>query len=223
MARLRLLPHACLLVALLSLSGCGGGGDNGTPSPTSNPPPTTNPPPATPRAGTAPAAQPGQYMVFQGGTNSLYKYDLDTGSVIRLWEAPDENMTVYALRISPDGQTISFGFSNFPAHGNTPGNVLMGSDGSGSRSLTDASGEWSPDDSKVAYISQVQFTQADQSEASYPEVWIVDRDGNNRRKLSEPVLDVTEADDIIELKWSPDGRYVSWVLIDDPVLPIQRT
>ncbi len=125
-----------------------------------------------------------------------------------------------AFSVSPDRQSIAYAadanmnntFELFvvPAAGGTPVQVSGGFP-VGTRINEIA---WAPDSSQVAYVANPQGRAP--RGFSHWEVFLVDRDGSNDRKIngsvgSPPVVSVSG------IKWSPDSRYIAQVVLSlDP-------
>jgi TolB protein len=116
---------------------------------------------------------------------------------------------------SPDGTKIAFMSQEPGAAGNNPNyNIyLMNADGSGVRRLTETQGEdgwpsWSPDGQHIAFASaRDDCSVSDQPDCKRSgdigpvfELWIMDADGGNQRRLSDAFAQFCA--------WSPDGRAV---------------
>lgn len=62
---------------------------------------------------------------------------------------------------------------------------------------------WSPDSSKIAYISAKIIKNTEWQPIPH-EIWIMDSDGNNKKKIFEDLKDKKD------LLWSPDGLKISF-------------
>ena len=111
--------------------------------------------------------------------------------------------------LSPDGTKIVYCSERETIYSQI---YVMKSDGTGAKRLTnvnngDACGPaWSPDGKKIAYYT---FAQAQPSRN--PEIWIMDPDGSNPKKLTEHGMDPT---------WSPDGRQIAFASHRDGIFQI---
>jgi Tol biopolymer transport system component len=116
---------------------------------------------------------------------------------------------------SPDGTRIAFMSQEPDAFGDDPDyNVfVMDADGSHARRLTDAPGSdgfpaWSPDGSTIAFSttrddcgnSRASDCRSTGDIGAYHEVWLMDADGSNQRRLSTNFGQFAD--------WSPDGRFL---------------
>lgn len=118
---------------------------------------------------------------------------------------------------SPDGGKIMYlrseGRDGFGFLVN-PDIWVMNADGSDKRQLTDSpmseDGWWSPDGSRIAYISYSQgiFDEGKKSKEDKSEIWVMDADGSDKQQL----LSVPYRYGLIEeLEWSPDGTRLAFV------------
>ena len=156
----------------------------------------------------------GQKIAFDGfgdeefdgvGWNiEIYVMDSDGKNRKRLTDSPGSNLNP---SWSPDSQWIAFESTR---HGSTE-IYVMNADGRKQERLTnngvaDDDPSWSPDGKKIAFSSSLVFLGADVQEGDY-EIYVMDTDGNNRRMLTDNVVDDTGP------SWSPDGQliaYESW-------------
>jgi Tol biopolymer transport system component len=90
----------------------------------------------------------------------------------------------------------------------------MNADGSDKRQLTDSpmseDGWWSPDGSRIAYVSYSQgiFDKGKKSKEDKSEIWVMNADGSDKQLL----LSVPYRYGLIEeLEWSPDGTKLAFV------------
>ncbi len=111
--------------------------------------------------------------------------------------------------LSPDGTRIAYCSGRDTIYWQI---YVMNSDGTGAKRLTnskngDACGPaWSRDGTKIAYYAFAQ-TQPSRS----PEIWVMDADGSNPKKLTDHGIDPT---------WSPDGKQIAFASRRDGVFQI---
>jgi Tol biopolymer transport system component len=108
--------------------------------------------------------------------------DPDGGNVSSLFNADDR---ITGLSWSPDGARIAF---------STGGDLYaIGADGSSFSHFVDGSGvgvsdpAWSPDGSKIGYISLIESPESVNGSTGWftGQIWVVDQDGSNPTKLFE--------------------------------------
>jgi Tol biopolymer transport system component len=99
---------------------------------------------------------------------------------------------------SPDGTRIAVGLQVGNRYSGFASLLyIVNADGSGRRSIADAPNRsegapaWSPDGSKLAYVTG----------DTTGEIWLIDSDGRNRRRLTEGA----------DPTWSPDGQRIAFV------------
>ena len=139
-------------------------------------------------------------------TIQIYVMDSDGKNRKRLTNGPANNLVP---SWSPDGQRIAFVSTRHEA----TEIYVMNADGSKQERLTnnrvdDDYPSWSPDGQKIAFSSSLVFAGFDVQEGDY-EIYLMDTDGSNRRKLTDNVVQDTHS------SWSPDGRliaYESWTI-----------
>ena len=117
---------------------------------------------------------------------------------------------------SPDGGEIMYLRSEVrdrPGFAVNPDIWVMNADGSDKRQLTDSpmseDGWWSPDGSRIAYISYSQgiFDESRKSKEDKSEIWVMNADGSNKQLL----LSVPYRYGLIaEVQWSPDGTKLAF-------------
>ena len=136
----------------------------------------------------------------------IFVIDSDGKNRKRLTDGPANNL---APSWSPDSQRIAFVSTK---HGATE-IYVMDADGKKQERLTnngvaDDDPSWSPDGQKIAFSSSLVFLGVDAQEGDY-EIYVMDPDGNNRRMLTNNVVEDTHP------SWSPDGQliaYESWIV-----------
>ncbi len=108
---------------------------------------------------------------------------------------------------SPDGKKIAFSFSPQAELGDRSRYIfIICSDGTGTIQLTDSLGvrddtpSWSPDGTTIAFSSD-----RDYQTGPYSEIYLMDSDGNNQRRLTNLGLISGSP------QWSPDCNSISFV------------
>jgi len=144
----------------------------------------------------------------------VYVIDVESGEKEKLTSYPGvNNFPAW----SPDGGKIMYLRSevrdrfSFPVN---PDIWVMNADSSHKRQLTDSpvseDGWWSPDGSRIAYISYSQgiFDEGKKSKEDKSEIWVMSADGGDKQLL----LSVPYRYGLIEeLEWSPDGTRLAFV------------
>jgi Tol biopolymer transport system component len=134
---------------------------------------------------------------FQPFTGDIYVVSALGGPRHALTSAPEQE---YQPVVSPNGRRIAY----IRGDGSDAQIWLMNADGSGQRQLTTSVGEkarplWSPDGRRLVFM--VWNRSLCEPEAvlwcPYTDVWSVNADGSNERKLFDRAL---------QPAWSPDGR-----------------
>lgn len=107
---------------------------------------------------------------------------------------------------SPDGKKIAFIGGRFSSEV-----YIIDADGSNGKKLTGIKGTshsqvWSPDGKRIAFVATSPMPQNDGSmKYSLPNIWIVDLDGSNLRKMtSDNTKDYSP-------RWSPSGPQIAYV------------
>ncbi len=146
------------------------------------------------------------FFSARDGNSEIYVMDADGKNQRRLTNHPAID---FSPSWSPDGKQIAF--SSYRNGGNIQ-IFVMDSDGQHPIRLSDGANDknpaWSPDGQKIAFSSSLVFAGFDAQEGDY-EIYLMDTDGSNRRKLTDNVVQDTHP------SWSPDGRliaYESWTI-----------
>ncbi len=111
--------------------------------------------------------------------------------------------------ISPNGRNIAYCSLRDSIYSQI---YVMNADGSDPQRITnmktgDACGPvWSPDGKKIAF-----YAFALTNPSRNPEIWVMDRDGSNQKRLTDHGLDPS---------WSPDGRQIAFASKRDGVFQI---
>ncbi|MFN8634616.1 MAG: hypothetical protein U0893_12230 [Chloroflexota bacterium] len=144
----------------------------------------------------------GNLWLWQGGTNRQFS---DGGT----WFQP---------AYSPDGREIAYVYWTF----NFSDLFVMAADGSAARRLTQGQSRslpdnswafrpaWSPDGAKLAFVSDAN--------SGHPQVWVMAKDGNNRRQLTSEATGIQWAD---SLSWDPNGSRLAVTAAPDMREPSQ--
>lgn len=121
---------------------------------------------------------------------------------VRQLTAPPPGYADRTPVFSKDGRYIAFIRTRVEGRrgpGETDGELwIMKTDGSGAKKVADraATPVWSPDGSKLAFSRP-----AGGEKDGKREIWSVDRNGRNEKKLAEGLMPV----------WSPDGAFIAYV------------
>ena len=134
-------------------------------------------------------------------TVQIYVMDSDGKNRVRLTDGPAHNLNP---SWSPDSQRIAFESTRHIA----TEIYVMNADGRKQERLTDnrvvdEDPSWSPDGQQIAFSSSLVFRGFDEREGDN-EIYVMDSDGNNRRMLTDNVVDDTHP------SWSPDGQFIAY-------------
>ena len=134
---------------------------------------------------------------FQPFTGDIYVVSSAGGSRHALTRAPEQE---YQPALSPEGRRIAY----IRGDGEDAQVWLMNADGSGQHQLTRSSGEkarplWSPGGRRLVFMVWNRSLCEPEPVlwCPYTDVWSVNADGSNERKLFDRAL---------QPAWSPDGR-----------------
>jgi Tol biopolymer transport system component len=176
---------------------------------------------ATPgAAATAPAGAasgPVVYSSNQNGTWAIYRLDPGASAPVRLTSSSfDDTQPAW----SPDHRRIAF----VRTGGDGMGDIYtMAPDGSALMRLTTDPGDdrlpaWSPDGRRLAFISDrlgessggIRFG-VDQTPRRATELWVMDADGAEQRRI----LAARDTQSIADPDWSPDGTAIVYAVAND--------
>ncbi len=143
--------------------------------------------------------------------------DVATGQYHPL-DLPASPDGVYSLAqnvsLGPDGSTVAYSVTDSRDGELTSEIWTMRVDGAEKRLVYRASGlitalSWSPVSEQLIYVYQ-----SDPSQFKPSELWLVNADGSNAKLLA---ADLAGGELGFRPIWSPDGRYVAFVQLDQPV------
>ena len=157
----------------------------------------------------------GKWIAFvsdRAGDLDIYRIDVDGSNLRRLTRRGDNQSPAW----SPDSQWIAY--ESYQGGDHRPGGVpgrhflyVMTADGARSKQLVEdlnLSGcTWSPDGKQIAFAAGAIGGEG-------VNVHIIDADGNNRRKLTQVVLNGRA----LRPAWSPDGESLAYFFVVPPVL-----
>jgi hypothetical protein len=159
----------------------------------------------------SPAFAPGgEAMYFhqqKGSVSALKRADTVAGVVRNVTSIVDDSARNFHPRPSPDGRQIAFDSDRDGVRGV----YVADADGSGARRIS-GSGfasvpSWSPDGRQIA------FARAEASSANVWNLWIVDVDGSNLRRLTRHRVGQAWGG-----SWFPDGRRIAYSVEDTLVI-----
>lgn len=140
------------------------------------------------------------YESYVGGQWDVFTINVDGSNPQRLTNSPGYDG---AAAWSPDGTKIAF----TSRRNGELGIWVMNVDGSGQTRLsTQPAAEnptWSPDGTRIAF-------DADSDGDTWHEIWVMNANGSNPRRLYRPEDEKTDA---LTPSWSPDGRYIAFMYL----------
>ena len=147
------------------------------------------------------------YVVFIAGAAELFKFDPETGQTRQLSTPVASSGQVRDFRISPDAQWVSYLAT---LDSNQFELFVVAADGGAAVKVNaplQVSGNvrefrWSPDSTQLAYLADAEIDNVE-------EVYLVNVDGSDHRKISGFVGGPPAAVELWGIRWSPDGRYIS--------------
>jgi len=139
----------------------------------------------------------GRLVFYDDGSQDVFRMDFLGGPP---WRLTDDDAREVGLQWSPFGSRVAFA---------ADGIWVMGADGSDPYQLTnsgdrDAALAWSPDGSKIAFSRYPGDCFVEMTLCS-SEVWVIDADGSNQRKLAG-----SESLHAWGPAWSPDGTQIAF-------------
>jgi Tol biopolymer transport system component len=173
--------------------------------------PETSGPRVMQAAAYSPAFAPGGDAMYfheqRGSVSALKRADTVAGVVRNVTSIVDDSARNFHPRPSPDGRQIAFDSDRDGVRGV----YVAEADGRGARRIS-GSGfasvpSWSPDGRRVA------FARAEPSASNVWNLWIVDVDGSNLRRLTKH-----RAGQAWGGSWFPDGRRIAYSVEDTLVI-----
>jgi Tol biopolymer transport system component len=157
----------------------------------------------------------GTKLAFSSGRDGdaeIYVKDMRSGQLTQLthneWQDPEHPEYDFDPAWSPDGSKIVYVRIEFCCQ--VYQLWVMDSDGSNNRVLSQtASGqggpiafdpEWSPDGSKIAFYNGPDIN------AGFFDIYVIDPDGSNLRKLTNSSGDISHGSPT----WSPNSQWIAW-------------
>jgi Tol biopolymer transport system component len=146
-------------------------------------------------------------VLLPSGNREVYVMNADGTEQRRLTVDPAQH---FSPVWSPDGRRVAFVRGSVEVE--SSGLFVMDVDGSNLRQLTPDAGPagiaWSPDGSAIA------FTTVHGHNGGYPEIYLIEADGTNQRRLTSPALIPTERQymGVRAPSWSPDGDQIVFVV-----------
>jgi Tol biopolymer transport system component len=147
----------------------------------------------------------GKSIVFNatfkvGNSVQLFMVNVENGETKQITANPQGK---WGLTWSPDGEYLVY-----VEEGDPTDLVIARIDGTFTEKITNTSEyetfpAWSPDGKNIAFLSrESRFRE-------YSELWVMNPDGKNRRKVTDIPLGFNT------ISWSPDGEEISFVSYDD--------